>query len=294
MFQNKAILKNIALIYQAGKVRLGFLIMACTLAGIAVSPTSSLSALEIFALAVYVLVASSTSGAFNQWYERDIDAVMDRTKDRPFVTKELEPTNTWNIWLAIISTLALYATYQVSNLEATLYLSAGIFTYGIVYTVWLKRRTWMNIVIGGLSGSFAILVGSAATGNTFAPAPLILSIVLFLWTPPHFWALAISFKDEYAKADIPMLPVVYGDKVTSQAIFWHTLVLVILSWALIFYGMSWIYLFFAVLGGAYFLYCSVLLLKEQTRALARKTFFSSIIHLGLLLLGAMFDAMIFA
>jgi len=294
MFQNKAILKNIALIYQAGKVRLGFLIMACTLAGIAVSPTSSLSALEIFALAVYVLVASSTSGAFNQWYERDIDAVMDRTKDRPFVTKELEPTNTWNIWLAIISTLALYATYQVSNLEATLYLSAGIFTYGIVYTVWLKRRTWMNIVIGGLSGSFAILVGSAATGNTFAPAPLILSIVLFLWTPPHFWALAISFKDEYAKADIPMLPVVYGDKVTSQAIFWHTLVLVILSWALFFYGMSWIYLFFAVLGGAYFLYCSVLLLKEQTRALARKTFFSSIIHLGLLLLGAMFDAMIFA
>jgi protoheme IX farnesyltransferase len=294
MFQNKAILKNIALIYQAGKVRLGFLIMACTLAGIAVSPTSSLSALEIFALAVYVLVASSTSGAFNQWYERDIDAVMDRTKDRPFVTKELEPTNTWNIWLVIISTLALYATYQVSNLEATLYLFAGIFTYGIVYTVWLKRRTWMNIVIGGLSGSFAILVGSAATGNTFAPAPLILSIVLFLWTPPHFWALAISFKDEYAKADIPMLPVVYGDKVTSQAIFWHTLVLVILSWALFFYGMSWIYLFFAVLGGAYFLYCSVLLLKEQTRALARKTFFSSIIHLGLLLLGAMFDAMIFA
>ena len=294
MFQNKAILKNIALIYQAGKVRLGFLIMACTLAGIAVSPASSLSALEIFALAVYVLVASSTSGAFNQWYERDIDAVMDRTKDRPFVTKELEPTNTWNLWLALISTLSLYATYQVSNLEATLYLFAGIFTYGIVYTVWLKRRTWMNIVIGGLSGSFAILVGSAATGNALSTAPLILSAVLFLWTPPHFWALAISFKDEYSKAGIPMLPVVYGDRVTSQAIFWHTLVLVILSWSLFFYGMSWIYLTFAVLGGGYFLYCSFLLLKEQTKALARKTFFSSIIHLGLLLLGAMFDAMIFA
>jgi protoheme IX farnesyltransferase len=268
--------------------------MACTLAGIAVSPASSLSALEIFALAVYVLVASSTSGAFNQWYERDIDAVMDRTKDRPFVTKELEPTNTWNLWLAIISTLALYATYQVSNLEATLYLFAGIFTYGIVYTVWLKRRTWMNIVIGGLSGSFAILVGSAATGNALSTAPLILSAVLFLWTPPHFWALAISFKDEYSKAGIPMLPVVYGDRITSQAIFWHTLVLVILSWSLFFYGMSWIYLTFAVLGGGYFLYCSFLLLKEQTKALARKTFFSSIIHLGLLLLGAMFDAMIFA
>ena len=294
MFQNKALSKNISLIYQAGKVRLGFLIMACTLAGIAVSPSSSLSALEIFALAVYVLVASSTSGAFNQWYERDIDAVMDRTKDRPFVTKELEPTNTWNLWLAIISLLALYATYQVSNLEATFYLFAGIFTYGIVYTVWLKRWTWMNIVIGGLAGSFAVLVGSAATGNTFSPAALILSVVLFLWTPPHFWALAISFKDEYAKAGIPMLPVVHGYKVTSHAIFWHTLILVILSWSLFFYGMSWIYLFFAILGGGYFLYCSILLLKEQSKALARKTFFSSIIHLGLLLLGAMFDAMIFA
>jgi protoheme IX farnesyltransferase len=268
--------------------------MACSLAGIAVSPTSSLTAMEIFALAVYVLVASSTSGAFNQWYERDIDAIMDRTKDRPFVTQELSPTNTWNVWLIIISSLALYATYQVSNLEATFYLFAGIVTYGIIYTVWLKRKTWMNIVIGGLSGSFAVLVGSAAAGNTFAPAPLILSIVLFLWTPPHFWALAISFKDEYAKADIPMLPVVYGDRVTSQAIFWHTLLLVILSWSLFFYGMSWIYLFFAVSGGGYFLYCSWLLLKEQTKPLARKTFFSSIIHLGLLLLGAMFDAMIFA
>ena len=90
MFKHKALSRNIALIYQAGKVRLGFLIMACTLAGIAVSPTSPLTAMEIFALAAYVLVASSTSGAFNQWYERDIDAIMDRTKDRPFVTKELD------------------------------------------------------------------------------------------------------------------------------------------------------------------------------------------------------------
>jgi Polyprenyltransferase (cytochrome oxidase assembly factor) len=91
-----------------------------------------------------------------------------------------------------------------------------------------------------------------------------------------------------------MLPVVYGDRVTSQAIFWHTLALVVLSLSLFFYGMSWIYLLFAVFGGGYFLYCSILLMKEQSKALARKTFFSSIIHLGLLLLGAIFDAMIFA
>ena len=136
--------------------------------------------------------------------------------------------------------------------------------------------------------------GGTAVTNSIDPGGLLLVLIIFAWTPPHFWALAISFKDEYAKADIPMLPVVYGDRVTSQAIFWHTLALVVLSLSLFFYGMSWIYLLFALFGGGYFLYCSILLMKEQSKALARKTFFSSIIHLGLLLLGAMFDAMIFA
>ena len=291
---NSSFAKTINLIYIAAKVRLGFLIMACTLAGIAVSPSSSLSSLQILALAICVLVASSTSGAFNQWFERDIDSLMDRTKERPFVTKALEPSNAWNIWLAVISLAALYLTYLIANIEASLYLFAGIFTYGIVYTVWLKRKTWMNIVIGGLAGSFAVLVGSAATGDTFSPPALILAVVLFLWTPPHFWALSISFKDDYQKASIPMLPVVSTITVTSHAIFWHTLLLVLLSFTLVFYSMHWVYLLFAISGGLYFLYASFQLLRQQNNIWAKKTFFASIIHLGLLLLGAMFDAMIFA
>jgi len=291
---NNSLAKTINLIYIAAKVRLGFLIMACTLAGIAVSPSSSLSPLQILALAICVLVASSTSGAFNQWFERDIDSLMDRTKERPFVTKELEPSNAWNIWLTLISLVALYLTYLIANIEASLYLFAGIFTYGIVYTVWLKRKTWMNIVIGGLAGSFAVLVGSAATGDTFSPPALILAVVLFLWTPPHFWALSISFKDDYQKASIPMLPVVSTITVTSHAIFWHTLLLVLLSFTLVFYSMHWVYLLFAISGGLYFLYASFQLLRQQNNIWAKKTFFASIIHLGLLLLGAMFDAMIFA
>ena len=291
---NNSFAKTINLIYIAAKVRLGFLIMACTLAGIAVSPSSSLSPLQILALAICVLVASSTSGAFNQWFERDIDSLMDRTKERPFVTKALEPSNAWNIWLAVISLAALYLTYLIANIEASLYLFAGIFTYGIVYTVWLKRKTWMNIVIGGLAGSFAVLVGSAATGDTFSPPALILAVVLFLWTPPHFWALSISFKDDYQKASIPMLPVVSTITVTSHAIFWHTLLLVLLSFTLVFYSMHWVYLLFAISGGLYFLYASFQLLRQQNNIWAKKTFFASIIHLGLLLLGAMFDAMILA
>ena len=289
-----AIAENLKLIYLAAKVRLGFLIMACTLAGIAVSPTSSLSSLDIFLISFAVLLCSSTGGAFNQLYERDIDSVMLRTKNRPFVTGQLEPKMSWNYWLLILSLAALFLTFQVANFEAALFLFAGTFTYGIVYTVWLKRKTWMNIVIGGLAGSFAVLVGSAAAGASFATAPLILSVVLFLWTPPHFWALAIFCKDDYAKASIPMLPLVASDSITVQAIFWHTLVLVLLSFSLIFFGMHWVYLAFAIVGGFYFLYHSIQLMIKKTPEWAKKTFFASIIHLALLLLGTVIDAMIFA
>ena len=289
-----AIAENLKLIYLAAKVRLGFLIMACTLAGIAVSPTSSLSSLDIFLISFAVLLCSSTGGAFNQLYERDIDSVMLRTKNRPFVTGQLEPKMSWNYWLLILSLAALFLTFQVANFEAALFLFAGTFTYGIVYTVWLKRKTWMNIVIGGLAGSFAVLVGSAAAGASFATAPLILSVVLFLWTPPHFWALAIFCKDDYAKASIPMLPVVASDSIAVQAIFWHTLILVLLSFSLIFFGMHWVYLSFAIVGGFYFLYHSIQLMIKKTPEWAKKTFFASIIHLALLLLGTVIDAMIFA
>ena len=219
---------------------------------------------------------------------------MSRTKNRPFVTRELEPKTIWNYWLLILSLAALFLTFQVANFEAALFLFAGTFTYGIVYTVWLKRKTWMNIVIGGLAGSFAVLVGSAAAGASFATAPLILSVVLFLWTPPHFWALAIFCKDDYAKASIPMLPVVASDSIAVQAIFWHTLILVLLSFSLIFFGMHWVYLSFAIVGGFYFLYHSIQLMIKKTPEWAKKTFFASIIHLALLLLGTVIDAMIFA
>ncbi|MBM23318.1 MAG: protoheme IX farnesyltransferase [Gammaproteobacteria bacterium] len=286
--------ENLKLIYLAAKVRLGFLIMACTLAGIAVSPASSLSSLDIFLVSFAVLLCSSTAGAFNQLYERDLDSIMSRTKNRPFVTRELEPKTIWNYWLLILSLAALFLTFQVANFEAALFLFAGTFTYGIVYTVWLKRKTWMNIVIGGLAGSFAVLVGSAAAGASFATAPLILSVVLFLWTPPHFWALAIFCKDDYAKASIPMLPVVASDSIAVQAIFWHTLILVLLSFSLIFFGMHWVYLSFAIVGGFYFLYHSIQLMIKKTPEWAKKTFFASIIHLALLLLGTVIDAMIFA
>jgi protoheme IX farnesyltransferase len=280
---------TIKLIYHAAKVRLGFLIMACALAGIAVSPGTELEPWRVLVLGLAVLVASSAAGAFNQLYERDLDGLMKRTKTRAFVTGELRASWYWSAGLALITLVALVVAALATNVEAAVYIFLGAFTYGIVYTVWLKTRTWMNIVIGGLAGSFAVMAGAAATDATLAPAPLILAIVLFLWTPPHFWALAFACKKDYARAGVPMLPVVVSEPVATGTILIHAIVLVVLSLAPVFYGMSWIYFVGALSGGLYFIYESWRLYRKPGIPQAWRTFASSIVQLGLLLTAAIFD-----
>ncbi len=281
--------KTLTLIYHAAKVRLGFLIMACALAGIAVSPGDGLSPWRVLVLGLAVLVASSAAGAFNQLYERDLDARMKRTRGRAFVTGRLRANWYWVAGLTLITLLALLAAAMATNVLAAFYIFLGAFTYGIIYTVWLKRRTWLNIVIGGLAGSFAVMAGAAAVGATFAPAPVLMAVVLFLWTPPHFWALAYACKADYAAAGVPMLPVVAPEPVAMWSIFGHTLVLVVLSLALGLYGMGWIYLLAALAGGLYFLRESLRLALQPSTGQAWRTFAASIVQLGLLLTGAIID-----
>lgn len=281
--------ETLKLIYHAAKVRLGFLIMACALAGIAMSPGNELAPWRILVLGLAVLVSSSAAGAFNQLYERNLDRQMKRTKTRAFVTGQLQAKWYWPVGLALLTMIALVIAALVTNVEAAVYIFLGAFTYGIVYTVWLKTRTWLNIVIGGLAGSFAVMAGAAATDATLAPAPLILAIVLFLWTPPHFWALAFACKKDYAKAGVPMLPVVVSEPVATGAILAHTIALVLLSLVPVFYGMSWIYFAGALSGGLVFIYASVKLCYKPTIPQAWRTFAASIIQLGLLLTAAIFD-----
>ncbi len=188
--------ETLKLIYHTAKVRLGFLIMACALAGIAMSPGEELAPWRVLVLGLTVLMSSAAAGAFNQLYERDLDSQMKRTKTRAFVTGQLQAKWYWPVALGLVTLVALVIAALVTNVEAAVFIFLGAFTYGIVYTVWLKKRTWMNIVIGGLAGSFAVMAGAAATNATLAPAPLILAIVLFLWTPPHFWALAFACKKD--------------------------------------------------------------------------------------------------
>lgn len=283
---------TLRLVYHTAKVRLGFLIMACALAGLAVSPGTGLPAWQVAVLGIATLLSSAAAGAFNQLWERDLDRDMKRTRGRPFATGRFAATAAWHAGIALVVVVSVVAAAFATNAMAAFYIFLGAFTYGVVYTVWLKRRTWLNIVIGGLAGSFAVMAGAAAVDAEFEPAPLVLAVVLFLWTPPHFWALAFACKKDYQAAGVPMLPVVVSDRLSTRTILGHAIALVALSLVPYWYGMGWIYLLAAIGGGAYFLLESWRLVGTPTIPQAWRTFAASIVQLGLLLTGAIVDNLV--
>ena len=188
---------------------------------------------------------------------------MPRTRNRPFVTGEFQAGWLWLAGLGLILALAVFVAAWVLNAHAALYIFLGAFVYGAIYTIWLKQRSVWNIVIGGLAGSFAVLAGAAAITPDLAPAPIILALVLFLWTPPHFWSLAIVLHKDYAAAGVPMLPVVIGDAATAWIILAHTIALVVLSLLPMAFGMGFIYLAGAMAGGSFFIWRSIELIRRS-------------------------------
>ncbi|HXK53301.1 MAG TPA: heme o synthase [Hyphomicrobiales bacterium] len=285
----------IALVANVFKLRIGVAITLCALAGLAVTPGPDLPVWKIAVLGLSVLFSSAAAGAFNQYVERDLDAHMTRTRNRPFVTGALAPGWPWPAVISGILVASVAAAALVLNLAAAAYVFLGAFFYGIVYTVWLKRRSAWNIVIGGLAGSFAVLAGAAAIDPALAPEPVILAVVLFLWTPPHFWSLAAALRDDYAAAGVPMLPVVVGTPRASQATLVHTLVLVALSLVpALAYGLGPIYLAGAAAGGALFVWRSIQFALAPGRITAMSNFHASLVQLTLLLVGAMLDRWLLA
>jgi protoheme IX farnesyltransferase len=281
----------VALFFDLFKLRIGLVIGFTALAGFAVTPGAGPAGWRVALLALAVVVSSAAAGAFNQYVERDIDARMARTRRRPFVTGRLVHSRAWLAVIALMCVGSAVVAALATNALAALYTFLGAFVYGVVYTVWLKRRTWLNIVIGGLAGSFAVLAGAAAvTPGTLDATPLWLAIVLFLWTPPHFWSLAIAFRNDYQAAGVPMLPVVVGDARAARAILAGTLLLVAASLVPAWQGLSWIYGITAVASGAYFLKKSVDLARAPSRATAMANFHASLVQLTLLLAAAIVDA----
>lgn len=281
------------------KLRISFAIMLCTLAGAAVATAPAAggpigiegpAAWQVALLALAVLLSSASAGAFNHYVERDLDATMSRTRGRPFVTGYFKHGP---LWLSAILGLLLVAVTLAglaTNWAAAGYVFLGAFVYGVVYTVWLKQRSWTNIVLGGLAGSFAVLAGAAAVDPGLSPVPVILAVVLFLWTPPHFWSLAMVLHQEYRQAGVPMLPVVHGDRVAAWATLAHTVALVLLSLLPVFYGLGWIYLIGALAGGAVFTVKSVALVRSPGTRAAAANFKASLLQLSLLLVAALADA----
>jgi len=272
------------------KLRIGVVIAVTALGGIAVQPGRAPGWAAVAALFACVLLASAAAGAFNQWWEADLDRRMRRTRGRPFATGALKPHAGWLALMIGMTVLAGAAAWAVANLAAALYTVAGALVYAVVYTVWLKRRTWWNIVIGGLAGSFAVLAGAAAVNPELSLQAWLLTLVLFLWTPPHFWSLAIACRDDYANAGVPMLPVVKGDRVAAFAITAHAVALAVVGGALGVVSHSVVVTLAALAGGGWFVFEAVRLQRQPTRARAMRSFFASLAQLTLLLVAVMLDA----
>ncbi|MDH3536684.1 MAG: heme o synthase [Gammaproteobacteria bacterium] len=274
------------------KLRIGVIMMLTALAAMMITPGPEPSPFEMLVLAFAVLISAGSAGAFNQYYEVDLDRRVARTCTRPFVTGYFRRRPLWLAIIGLLLVAGVGSAALVLNVAAAVYIFLGAFFYAIVYTVWLKRRSWTNIVIGGASGSFAVLAGAAAVDPGLGPVPIMLAVVLFLWTPSHFWSLAIAKNRDYSKTGVPMLPVIIGNQRCARVVMANTLALVAISVLPFFYGMSWIYLLAAVAGGGYFVYHNYLMIRDPSPRVAMKSFFTSLLQLVLLLVGAVLDVLL--
>lgn len=286
-----SVASRVRLVLGIFKLRIGVMIMITALAGLAVTPGPPLSTVQCLVLALSVLLASASAGAFNQYYEYEADRQMTRTRNRAFATGALRRTPVWLVLIMALLIVSVAASWTVVNGMAALFVFLGAFFYAVVYTVWLKRRSWLNIVVGGLAGSFAVLAGAAAVDPTMGPLGLLLALVLFLWTPPHFWSLAIANQKDYADAGVPMLPVVVGTARAARVVFASTLALVVASLLPAWFGAGPIYLLGAVSGGSYFLFKAWRLARAPSRPTALGAFFGSLIQLSVLLATASLDGL---
>ncbi len=272
------------------KLRIGILIMITALAGLAAAPGPAPGALPVLTLAFTVLLASASAGAFNQYFEFESDALMARTRRRAFVTGALKRSPAWLVLIGTMLGAAVGLAALVLNPASAACVFLGAFFYAVVYTVWLKRRTWLNIVIGGLAGSFAVLAGAAAVDPAIGMPPALLAVVLFLWTPPHFWSLAIANQADYANACVPMLPVVVGPARAAWIVFWNTVALVAASLLPVLYGAGPVYLAGAVAGGGYFVVKAWALARAPSRETALRAFLASLVQLSTLLVAVFIDS----
>jgi protoheme IX farnesyltransferase len=283
------------------KPRVMTLVVFTAIIGLLVAPMPIHPVLGIAAI-LCIAVAAGASGAINMWYDRDIDALMRRTARRPIPAGRIEPGAALGFGLTLaVASVAVMGL--ATNWVAAGWLAFSIFFYVVIYTMWLKRRTPQNIVIGGAAGAFPPVIGWAAATGDVGLMPLIMFAIIFMWTPPHFWALSLWAHGDYARAKVPMLPVTHGARETRRQVMIYTVALVPVTLAPWFVGFSGlVYAGVALLLGAVFLVQSWRVLREPqdeagrslvNDAAARATFRFSLYYLFALFGALAIDRLVF-
>ena len=263
------------------KPRVMSLVVFTGIAGLVVAP-GDIHPVIAFTAIFCIALGAGGAGALNMWYEADIDALMKRTRQRPIPAGRMEAGEALGFG-AFLATTAVIMMWLTVNLAAAILLAVTVLFYVVVYTIGLKRRTPQNIVIGGAAGALPPVIGWAAVTGTVGIEPLLLFALIFMWTPPHFWALSLFRRDDYARAGLPMLPVVAGEAETRRQILIYSLLLVpvaLAPWGLGFAGP--LYLAVAVLCSAVFTFAAVALWRRADSAAAKRMFALSIPYLFLL------------
>jgi len=275
--------------YLLCKPNVVYMMLICALVGMLLAEESVSSISRIVIALIGIAFCSGSAASINQVIDRKADASMTRTDQRPIPQGELSAVHASTFALVIGLTGALILYFFINTLTMILTL-ASLIGYAFIYTVYLKRATPQNIVIGGLAGAAPPLLGWASISNTVDPYALLLVLIIFVWTPPHFWALAIYRKDEYAKESIPMLPVTHGVAFTKLQIVLYTIILFIVSVLPYIVLMSgWIYLFSAITLNSMFMYYSIKLYYSDDNAFAMKTFNFSIYYIFLIFVALLLD-----
>lgn len=274
------------------KARVVSLLLVSSVAGAFLSAGGWPGFAPLFGVIIAGGLAAGGASALNQYIERDKDKKMSRTRQRPLPTGEIIDQD----WVPVvgINMIVLPSIFVAPfNPALAFFLLLGAFIYVVVYTIWLKPRTLLNIVIGGAAGSAAVLSGAAAAGNWTSPGVLVLALILFLWTPSHFWSLAILYRDDYKKANIPMLPTIMSERNASWWVMSHTLPTAIGAVLLaVVPELGWVYAVLVIAFSADMVRRNVTLIRKPTLKNARRFFISSNVYLLVVLLGICIDSVI--
>jgi heme o synthase len=280
------------------KPRIISLLLLTTLVPMLIAYQGQQSLLEFINLIVWTLVggalAAGGAGAINMYMDRDVDAIMSRTKQRPIPNDRMQAHHALLFGLAL-NLLAFIVLYLAANLLSAVLAMIGTLYYVVIYTRWLKRTSPQNIVIGGAAGAIPPLVGWAAVRGSVGVEALLLFAIIFYWTPPHFWALALLRSTEYARAGIPMLPVVRGEAETKWQILLYTLLMIALTLVLTPLGLAGpVYLISATILGVIFLRDAYILFREPGTGSAWKLYKYSLLYLALLFAALVLDRAVMA